>query len=483
MELDTRACYEALRSRDPRFDGRFFTGVLTTGIYCRPICPAVTPRFENVRFFACAAAAEENGFRPCKRCRPETAPGTPPWAGTSTTVKRALRLIAEGGLDDGGVDVLAAKLGIGARHLRRLFHEELGASPLSVAETHRIHFARKLLDSTDWPVGRLALLSGFGSVRRFNDAIRNTFGLPPTRLRRMSEGVGPTKSPRLRIPYVPPYDWDALLDWFEVRAVPGLELVRDGAYRRTFELAGARGILEVRHDPRSKCLEVLLPAQVTASLIPLAEKVRRQFDCSSVPQQIATHLRRDPLLAPLVSRRPGLRVPGAFCPFELAVRAILGQQVSVRGARTFAERLVQIFGDPMPGDTAGLTHVFPDPSRLMQADLSRIGITRARASTIRAVAAAFCDGRIDLSQNTELDGFVGRLAAIPGVGPWTAHYIAMRGAGEPDAFPSGDLWLRRAASTTTNPLKSRELESRSAAWRPWRAYAAMHLWLKTEVRK
>lgn len=483
MEMDARACYEALRSRDRRFDGRFFTGVLTTGIYCRPICPALTPRFENVRFFRCAAAAEENGFRPCKRCRPETAPGTPSWAGTSTTVKRALRLIAEGGLDGEGVEGFAAKLGIGARHMRRLFHEELGASPLSVAETHRIHFARKLLDSTDWPVNRLALLSGFGSVRRFNDAIRSTFGHPPTQLRKMNEGGGPTKSLCLRIPYMPPYDWDAILQWFEARAVPSLEMVCDGAYRRTFELGGARGILEVRHDPRAKCLEVLLPAQVTASLIPLAEKIRRQFDCGSVPHQIAAHLRRDPILAPLVSRRPGLRVPGAFCLFELSVRAILGQQVSVRAARTFAEGLVRTFGDPLPGDTSGFTHLFPDPSRLMRADLSRIGITRARASTIHAVAAAFCDGRIDLSQNTELDEFVGRFAAIPGLGPWTAQYIAMRGAGEPDAFPSGDLWLRRAASTTKNPLTSRELESRSTAWRPWRAYAAMHLWLKTEVKK
>jgi len=489
MVLDPAMCYQAVLSRDPRFDGRFFTGVLTTGIYCRPVCPARTPRLENVRFFACSAAAEDAGFRPCRRCRPETAPGTPAWTGTCATIARSLRLIAEGALDRSGVDEMAERLGVGARHLRRLFAERLGASPLAIARTRRVHFARRLIDETDLPIADIAFASGFRSLRRFNTAIREAFGGPPTALRarhglRMERrgrdprhDSGNRSAPRrrelsLRLPFRPPFDWDSILAFFACRAIPGVEEVVDRAYRRTIETGGRAGTIEIRCAPGGGALLLQLGTPPSDDLLRVVERARRLFDLDADPLPIAAHLAKDPFLGAAVAARPGLRVPGAWDPFEIAIRAVLGQQVSVAGARTLAGRLVRAHGETLPAASGALTHVFPTPRALACGDLTSIGLPRARAEALRALATAFRDRPDLLDGAPGLDDALLRLQEIPGIGPWTAGYIAMRGMGEPDALPSGDLGLRRALRGGS----VREIESRAEAWRPWRAYATIHVW-------
>jgi AraC family transcriptional regulator of adaptative response / DNA-3-methyladenine glycosylase II len=482
MVLDTDSCYRAVRRRDRRYDGRFFTAVLTTGVYCRPVCPAPTPRLGNVRFFPCASAAEEAGFRPCLRCRPESAPGTPAWIGTSATVTRALRLIADGGLDRGGLDRLAARLGIGARHLRRLFGEELGASPVAVAQTRRAHFARRLIDQTALPMTEIARAAGFGSLRRFNDVMKGTFGRPPSQMRLRRPLRQDAGAIRLRIAFRVPYDWPAVAGFLSARAIPGVELVTPGSYSRTFEIDGARGVLEVRPDPDGGGLLVFVDPPSTRRLIRIVERTRRLFDCGADPMQIAADLGRDPLLARLLRRHPGLRVPGAWDGFELSVRAILGQQVTVKGAGTLAGRLVESFGRPIGAcGRPGLTHLFPDPRSLARADLRVIGIPGARAEAIRSLARAVSDGVIAFDVAKGPEDPVERLAEIPGIGDWTAEYIAMRALGEPDAFPAGDLGLRRAAGGR-KILTARQMERRAEAWRPWRAYAAILLWTRSASR-
>jgi len=480
MELDADVCYRAVISRDPRFDGRFFTGVESTGIYCRPVCPARTPRRENVRFFACAAAAEEAGFRACRRCRPETSPGTPAWMGSSATVSRALRLISEGFLDSAGVDELAGVLGVGARHLRRLFDEHLGASPRSVALTRRVHFARALLDQTPLPITEVAFSSGFSSVRRFNDAFRKVFDTSPSRLR---SGVAEARAPvalRLRLPFRPPLDWRALIDFHRARAVPGVEVV-GATYRRSVEVDGTVGEIEVHPPAQGNHAHLVVSAGLSRSLSRVVERVRRVFDLDADPSGIAAHLARDRGLAQLVRRRPGLRVPGAWDGFEVAVRAIVGQQVSVAGATTVLGRIAEQYGRVVDLGN-GVTRLFPTPERLARARLSRVGVTLGRERAIRALARAVCDGDVDLRRPSALDDTVGRLTRIEGVGAWTAHYIAMRGCGDPDAFPAGDLHLRRAAGVVLGAGTEAALEERAAAWRPWRAYAAIHLW-ETQRRR
>ncbi len=478
MPLDPRRCYAAVQSRDARFDGRFFTAVLTTGVYCRPVCPARTPLLRNVRFYACAAAAEAAGFRPCLRCRPETAPGTPAWEGTSTTVVRALRLIESGALDAESVEELAARLGMGARHLRRLFQRHLGASPAAIARTRRLHFAKKLLDETDLPVTEVAFAAGFSSIRRFNAAFRDTLGRPPSDLRRRrttGRATGRTTGDfRLTLAYRPPLDWEALLAFLAVRAVPGVACVRDGVYRRTIACGEDRGFLTVRHAPGRPELWLDLPLPLSRCLMPVVTRVRRLFDLGADPAAIAGCLAQDPLLAPLVRTRPGLRVPGAWDGFETAVRAILGQQVSVKGATTLAGRLAARYGEPLAAD-GPLRFLFPTPAALRGAPLEALGLPRQRAGALRSLAAAVDDGRLDLTHCPGLDESVAALAALPGIGPWTAHYVAMRALGEPNAFPDGDLVLRRAVGGET-PLTPAQLRRRSEAWAPWRAYAALHLW-------
>jgi AraC family transcriptional regulator of adaptative response / DNA-3-methyladenine glycosylase II len=497
--LDARRCYQALLSKDRRFDGRFFVGVRTTGVYCRPICPAPPPRERNVSVFACAAAAEAAGFRPCRRCRPEAAAGTPAWLGSCATVSRALRLIHEGALDAAGVDDLARRLGVGSRHLRRLFLEHLGATPAAIARTRRVHFARRLLDSTTLPMTEIATGAGFCSIRRFNAAMRAAFGASPTELRARTgartlgrtgaQSGGPTRTRTgtrrpardgdgimLRLTYRPPLDWERLLGFLRARAIPGVEHVEGGVYRRTIRYADGTGILAVRPDPDRSEVEVHVPACVSRELQPIADRVQRLFDLGADPLPIATHLRRDPLLAGLLRVHAGVRVAGAWDGFETAVRVILGQQVTVRAATTLAGRLVRALGEPLAHPDAGLTHLFPDPARVVDAPLRGLGITGQRVRCLRELARAAREGSLQLGPAGDLDDAVRRLRAIPGIGPWTAQVIALRVLGEPDAFPAGDLGLRRALAGARRPAPEREILARAEAWRPWRAYAVMLLW-------
>lgn len=449
MALDRETCRRARLARDRRFDGCFFIAVRTTRIYCRPVCPAPSPKEENITYYPSAAAAAEAGYRPCLRCRPEASPGTPAWLGTSTTVSRALRLIAESALDEGGVDTLADKLGIGSRHLRRLFVEHLGAPPVAVAQTRRLHFAKKLIDETELPFTDVAMASGFGSLRRFNSVFQRLYGRTPTELRRLirTRPDTPAGSYRFRLPYRPPFDWDALLTFLAARAIPSVEHVADGVYRRTIQLNGLAGRIEARHVPDAVDVHIQFPDVRLLFLV--VERVRRMFDLAADPSPIFEHLSADPFLSRHLVRRPGLRVPGAWDSLELSVRAVLGQQISVKGASTLAGRIARRFGTSFDNDL-----LFPTREALATAPVEECGVTPARAETIRKLAGA----------QTSLD--------IPGIGPWTTEYIAMRASGDPDAFPAGDLILQRAADCKS----SRELEQRAEAWRPWRAYAAMHLW-------
>ena len=480
MTTDTDRFLEAFRSRDRRFDGRFFVGVRTTGIYCRPICRARAPKPQNVRFYPCAAAAEEAGFRPCRRCRPETAPGTPAWNGSSTTVCRALRLIRDGAMDGHGVGELAARLGVGERHLRRLFAQHLGASPLAVARTRRVHFARRLIDETLLPMIRVAEGAGFSSVRQFNEEIRRTFGASPTQLRQGSRNSHDVDAGvlALRLPYRPPLDWKLFVDYFEPRAIPGVESVAGDIYRRTVCIEGKAGWIEVEHVPDASHLLLRSFVPSAPELIRSVERVRRIFDLGAAPDSIQEHLGKDPRLRRLVRRRPGLRVPGSWDPFELGVRAILGQQVSVRGATTLAGRLVEAFGRPLSGDApTGLTHLFPRPDDLAEADIGPLGMPEKRAEAIRTLSREVACGRLDLAVSPGLSEAVERLASLPGLGPWTAAYIAMRGFGEPDAFPAEDLGVRKALAVGERLPTRKETLEIAEAWRPWRAYAVLHLWM------
>jgi len=479
MDLEIPALVKAILSRDGRFAGRFFVGVATTGVYCRPGCPAPLPKPKNMRFYAYAAAAEDAGFRPCRRCRPETAPGSPVWDGTSATVSRALKRIFDG---DGheSVEALAERLGLGSRHLRRLFAEHVGASPASLQRTHRVHFARRLLDETSLPVTEVAFAAGFESVRRFNDAIRATFHRAPRELRKQTATDDRPRAGdalRLKLPVRLPFEASSLFAFLAERALPGVETVHGLTYARTVEHRGRSGTLSVSYENGGNFLDLSVRLAPGPDLLDLVHRAGRIFDIDADPLAIADVLRRDRLLAPLVKASPGLRVPGAWDPFELAVRAILGQQVSVRGARTLAGRLVAAFGRPLPGGgTDGLTHLFPSPAALAAADLSPIGLPRARAAAIRAFAAAVHSKAIELAAPRGIEDFEQRLSKIPGIGPWTAQYVALRAFGEPDAFPAGDLGLRRALEAARAPADAASLTKRAQAWSPFRAYATLHLW-------
>lgn len=473
MNLDWQICSRARLSRDARFDGKFFIGVIGSGVYCRPICPAPTAKEKNVRYFPTAAAAAEAGFRPCLRCRPESSPGTPAWLGTSNTVSRALRLIGESGLEDGGVEVLAERLGVGSRHLRRLFLRHLGATPVAVAQTRRLHFAKKLIDETSLPMGQIALASGFGCVRRFNASVRNVYHRTPTQIRSLARQtvVQPGNQYRFRLHFRPPYHWKGMLAFLAARATPGVEVVELGSYRRTIHLNGRDGYFEVSLDEGRDALSVQIEFGNPHSLFFIIERIRAMFDLGADWAAIVETLRTDPLLVGRVEADPGLRVPGCWNGFELAIRAILGQQISVKGATALAGRMASRFGKPF-SPAGSLTHLFPPPEVLADASLASIGLPRARAETIRAVARAVCDGQIRFEGIVSSDAFLMRLCEIPGIGKWTAQYVAMRALGEPDAFPSGDLGLLR----TSKLASSGQLEQRAESWRPWRAYAAMYLW-------
>jgi AraC family transcriptional regulator of adaptative response / DNA-3-methyladenine glycosylase II len=479
MDLDHDACYRAICLRDARFDGRFFTGVKTTGIYCRPVCPARTPRSANVVFYPTAAAAQEAGFRPCLRCRPETAPDLRAWRGTSNTVSRALALIELGALDEADVDGLAGRLGLGERQLRRLFRQHLGASPIAVAQTRRVLLARQLILETHLPMTDVAFAAGFGSVRRFNEAFRNLYGRPPGELRRISGPevpAGPRGEIDLLLRYHPPYDWPAMLEFLRRRAIPGVELVTSNRYARSVELDGVQGTVSVE-PAAGNALRVAVRFPKLSALPVIIARLRRVFDLAADPAAITAHLARDPLLASLVKVRPGLRVPGAWDGFELATRAVLGQQITVSAAVRLAGRLVAAHGARLEAPAGELTRLFPRPEALVGADLTRIGMPRARAEAVSAVAAAAIADRRLFDATSGLDAAVERLRSIRGVGEWTAQYIALRQLRDPDAFPAADVGLMRAvASREGRHRSSSELLDRARGWRPWRAYAAEHLW-------
>lgn len=469
--------YRALHAKDARFDGRFFVCVTTTGIYCRPVCPARVPKRENCFFVPSAAAAQELGFRSCLRCRPETAPGTPAWAGTQASVARALRLIEEGALDSGRLPELADRLGIGERHLRRLFVEQVGASPQAVAANRRLLTAKQLLTDTSLPLAEVAHASGFQSLRRFNDAIAKAYGVAPGAIRRSSQAAALSEGEiTLRLGYRPPYDWPLVLRYLASRAIPGVEQVSDKVYQRGFELGGARGIIRVRHADKGHALEATITAEGALPVRQIAARLRRLFDLEAEPAAIALVLGRDKLIGPRLKKLPGLRVPGAFDGLELAVRAILGQQISVKGATTLSGRLAAKLGAAMPANDLGLTHYFPTAHALAEGDLAGIGLTGARVATLKALGKAVAEGTIDFSPSESLDAKVRALCALPGIGDWTAHYVALRAIGEPDAFPAADLALRKAAGGG-DLMPTKELEALSQSWRPWRGYAALALWL------
>ncbi|MCA8962435.1 MAG: DNA-3-methyladenine glycosylase 2 family protein, partial [Planctomycetes bacterium] len=425
MELTRTQCYRVLETRDRRFDGRLFFGVTTTGIYCRPICPARTPRPENVRYFPHAAAAECEGFRPCRRCRPESAPDSPGWLGASWIVQRALEMIGEGALDSKSVDALADDLGVGRRHLSRLFAREVGASPRAVARTRRLHFARALIDQTELRMIDVALGAGFSSVRRFNDAIRGAFGASPRELRARALTATTTPSFRLKLPYREPFEFDGLLDFLRRRAIPGVESVDHAEYRRIFESPDGPGELRVTNDASARCCVVELTRVDPRSIRDLQRRVRSLFDLDADPREIVACLGEDAALRTLVRNSPGLRVPGAWCGFEIAVRVILGQQVSVEAATTLAGRLVATEGRRIDAASRTLHTLFPTPARLAEADLTTIGIPRTRARALRELSRAVAEGGLDLERGDPWD-VRRRLLELPGVGPWTAEMVAMR---------------------------------------------------------
>ena len=476
-----RVCEQARLSRDPRFDGLFFTAVTSTGIYCRPVCPAPAPKPKNITYYGNAAAAEAAGFRPCLRCRPELSPGDGAWRRGDATVARALKLIDAGVLAEQPLSALADRAGIGERQLRRLFVDRLGATPLGVHGTRRLLFAKQLLTETTLPITEIALAAGFGSLRRFNTTFREAYRMAPRDLRKRP-ATSSDETLTLRLGYRPPYDFAAMLAFLRGRALPGVEQVDETSYARVFGPAEAPGWLRVSAWPpgrqgREHALKLELHGATPTRLLDIVNRLRRMFDLDADPQAIATALSTSPRLRPLLELQPGLRLPSGWDGFEIAVRAIVGQQVSVVAARTFTSRLAQRFGHALPVPfEPGLEHLFPTPEALADVDLTTIGLTRARAATVRTMAQAMLDGRVDFNPERTLDDFAARWIALPGIGPWTAHYIALRALGHPDAFPADDLVLRKAAAGDGTMVSAKALGALAESWRPWRAYAVIHLW-------
>ncbi len=477
---DTEQCERARLARDARFDGVFFTAVRSTGIYCRPVCPAPAPLRRNVSYYPSAAAASAAGYRPCLRCRPELSPQAHQHAGEET-VQRALALIVEGVLQEQSVATLADQVGLGARQLQRQFLHQLGATPAQVHATRRLLLAKQLLTETALPVTEVALAAGFNSLRRFNAAFLDGCGMPPSALRRQ-RGEVPGGELVLRLGYRPPLDVAAMLAFLAKRAIPGIEQVSTTGYTRVIGPTDASTLIHVDADPKRAELRLRIGAGDPRAIPDIVRRVRRMFDLDADLQAVHAVLGQDPLLAEAIARRPGLRVPGGWDGFEVAVRAILGQQVSVAGATTLAARLVERFGAQRTQMPAGLDRVFPQPAQLADAPLETIGLPRSRAATIRALARAVLDGRLQFGAGQRLDEFVARATALPGIGPWTAHYLAMRGLAQPDAFPAGDLILQQVLGAPDR-LSERATEARSQAWRPWRSYAVLQLWHLSADRK
>lgn len=483
MYTDTERCVRAVQSKDARFDGWFFTAVRTTGIYCRPSCPAVPPKVENMTFLPSAAACQQGGYRACKRCRPDTSPGSPEWNARADAVARAMRLIQDGVVDREGVPGLASRLGYSARQVERQLGAELGAGPLALARAQRAQTARLLIETSGLPMGDIAFAAGFSSIRTFNDTVREVFALAPSELRAKAAGRGPGPGAgsaqvpgtiSLRLPFRAPLTPDNLFGHLAATAVPGVEEWRAGAYRRTLRLPYGTGVVSL--TPRPDHIGCRLALTDLRDLTIAISRCRRLLDLDADPEAVDEQLRADPLLAPLVAKAPGRRVPRTVDAEEFAVRAVLGQQVSTAAARTHAARLVRALGEPVTDPEGGLTHLFPSPQALAGLDPESLALPRSRRTTFTTLVSALTDGSLPLGIDSDWEAARARLGALPGFGPWTTEIIAMRALGDPDAFIPADLGIRRAAKGLGLPFTPAALTARAARWRPWRAYAVQYLW-------
>jgi AraC family transcriptional regulator, regulatory protein of adaptative response / DNA-3-methyladenine glycosylase II len=484
MHTDRDRCLAALRARDPRFDGWFVTAVRTTRIYCRPSCPAITPRPENVTFHPTAAAAQRAGFRACRRCRPDASPGSPTWDPRADVTARAVRLIADGVVDREGVPGLAERLGYSPRKVERHLVAELGAGPLALARAHRTRTARTLVEGTDLPLGEIAFAAGFGSVRSFNDAVRTVYDATPGELRRRSRratargaGRGPLPAVdaiTVRLPFRTPFTPDGVFGHLVATAVPGVEEWRDGAYRRTLRLPHGHGTVAL--TPAADHVTCRLRLGDLRDLTAAVGRCRRLLDLDADPIAVDDHLAADPVLAPLVAAAPGRRVPRTVDADELAVRTVLGQQVSTAAARTHAARLVADLGEPIEDPEGGLTHLFPSAAAIADVDPASLALPRTRRAALRGLAAALADGTVVLGPGADREAARTHLLALPGIGPWTVEVVAMRGLGDPDAFLPTDLGVLAAADQLGLPVTAATLTRAADPWRPWRAYAVQHLW-------
>jgi len=485
MDQDHRRLYNALTARDSRFDGVFFVAVTSTRIYCRPICRVKTPKAANCRFFDTAHEAEQAGFRPCLRCRPELAPGNAPVDDAQRIAHVIVQRLEEGQLDEeAGLETIADQFELSSRQIRRIVQKELGVPPIQLLLTRRLLLAKQLLTDTTWPMTEVAFASGFSSLRRFNDAFTRRYRMPPTRLRKTvkdgpngTDAIAGTETSVLQLSYRPPYDWKGLLAFLSARALKGIEHVTDDSYARTVQFGKAKGWIRVTQAKRQHALLLEFTHTLTPALPALLGRVRALFDLDARPDVIAKRLGKDAHLARAVKANPGLRVPGAFSGFEMGLRAILGQQVTVKAATTIACRFVEAFGDSIVTPLPELNRLTPAPSRIAKAtvdDIARHGIVAARAKSLIALAKAEASGEIclDGGAHHDPDGSIKQLANLPGIGPWTAHYIAMRALRWPDAFPKEDIAVRN----NLGGVSAKEAEVLSQPWRPWRSYAVMHVW-------
>ncbi|HXP55476.1 MAG TPA: AlkA N-terminal domain-containing protein [Streptosporangiaceae bacterium] len=496
--MDDEQRYRAAASKDARFDGVFFTGVTSTGIYCRPSCPAITPKRANMRFYPTAAAAQEAGFRACKRCRPDTSPGSPEWNVRADVAARAMRLIADGAVDRAGVTGLAERLGYSERQVNRAVTVELGAGPLALARAQRAQTARILTETTSLPLSDIAFAAGFASIRQFNATMREVFALTPTELReRAARGrhgeVPAAGTIRLRLAYRPPIDRDRMLRFLAVRAIPGVEDVSDGCYRRTLTLPNGIGLVALRAGAGGAAfVDCELQLEDLKDLAPAVQRCRRLLDLDADPATVSGFLERSELLRPLVRACPGRRVPGHVDGAELALRAVLGQQVSVAAARRLGTRLTETYGKPLGHLPAGaetgagssaLTHCFPDPDTIAGADPDTLPMPRSRARALVGLATALASGELSLDPGADRDEAERQLLALPGIGPWTAGYIRMRALSDPDAFLPTDAGVRHGLAALGAPSGPEAAARQAESWRPWRSYALQHLWAHAEEEK
>lgn len=487
MELDHDICERARLSRDSRFDGKFFTAVKTTGIFCRCICPAPLAKRENVLYFETAAQALEAGFRPCLRCRPEAAPGSSDWRGSSDLVKRAFGMIRQGFLNESSIEDLAEKLGISTRHLRRLFNDNIGIPPVRIAMYHKVMFAKKLLFETDLNITHIAMASGFGSIRQFNDAFNSTLGISPSRIRKeMDSNNVSLQSPlQLQLYYRPPFNWEEILTFMRPRIIPGVEYVWVDKYVRSFRLdENCHGWFEVRNNPEKNSLMLDISVNRPGKLMNIVQRVRDMFDLDMDPLPVEQVLSEDEYLGKIVSEYPGMRIPGTWDPFEFSIRAILGQQVSVKGASTLAGRIADQYGKEFCGEMpGGISRFFPEPGELKDADFSKIGLTEKRRETLAGFVKAVLDDQVSLDRGQDLDNFIRSFIRLKGIGNWTAHYVAMRALRMPDAFPHTDLGIKKALSRNGEIPGPSEILKIAERWRPWWAYGALYLWKKLQEEK